>query len=373
MRGLFSADFLESIDLRSDTVTKPSAEMRQAMSEAEVGDDVFGEDPTVKRLEEKGAELLGKEAALYVTSGTQGNLVSLLTHCGRGDGAIVGRNSHILNYEGGGLCALGSIVSIQVDDNAGGDVGNNDVGNNKENNGGDEKSLPSIANLERLLTAKNNVHFAQSTLLCLENTHNRGGGHASSPQEIARRVDWAHGKGLAVHVDGARLFNAAVAQGVAPSALVRDVDSVQVCLSKGLGAPVGSLICASRSFIERARFWRKKVGGGLRQVGIVAAAGLYALERNVDRLAEDHKNAQLIQNILQKGGLRVTEVKRPTNMVYFSARDEASADKLLEACRKKGVFFNKTAPDTFRLVTHLDVSRQQANTAADIIVKEYRP
>jgi threonine aldolase len=358
VRDLSSGDFLELIDLRSDTVTKPSAEMRQAMSEAIVGDDVFGEDPTVKRLEEKGAELLGKEAALYVTSGTQGNLVSLLTHCGRGDGAIVGRGSHILNNEGGGLCALGSIVSMQVDDDS------------DEN----EQGLPSIASLESLLNPKNNVHFAQPTVLCLENTHNREGGHASSPQEIARRVDWAHGheKGLAVHVDGARLFNAAVAQGVAPSALVKDVDSVQICLSKGLGAPMGSLICASRNFVERARFWRKKVGGGLRQVGIVAAAGLYALERNIDRLAEDHENARLIQDILQKGGLRVTEVKRSTNMVYFGTEDEAGADRLLEACRNKGVLFNKTAPSAFRLVTHLDVSRQRAKVAAEIIVKEHR-
>jgi threonine aldolase len=340
--------------------------MYKAIAEAPVGDDVFGEDPTVKRLEEKGAELLGKEAALYVTSGTQGNLVSLLTHCGRGDGAIVGRNSHILNYEGGGLCALGSIVPMQADD------GDGKEDNEDEKN---EKCLPSIADLDRLLNPKNNVHFAQPKVLCLENTHNRGGGHASSPQEIARRVDWAHAceRGLAVHVDGARLFNAAVAQGVAPADLVKNVDSVQICLSKGLGAPMGSLICASRDFIERARFWRKKVGGGLRQVGIVAAAGLYALEHNIDRLAEDHENARLIRDVLQKGGLRVMEVERPTNMVYFAARDEAGADKLLDACQKKGVLFNKTAPDTFRLVTHLNVGRRQAVAAAEIIVGEYRP
>ena len=325
--------------------------MRRVISEAEVGDDVYGEDPTVARLEKKAAELLGKEAALYVTSGTQGNLVSLLTHCGRGEGAIVGKDSHILNNEGGGLCALGGIVAMQVND---------------------RRSLPSVSDLNYLLHPKDNVHFAQARLLCLENTHNRGGGYAASPQEIAERADWAHSHGLAVHVDGARLFNAAVAQNVKPSDLVKEVDSVQICLSKGLGAPMGSLICASRDFVERARFWRKKTGGGLRQAGIVAAAGLYALEHHIDRLAEDHENAKLIKAILEKGGLRVPEVSRPTNMVYFGTPDEASADKLLAACRKRRVIFNKTAPDTFRLVTHLDVTQKQAIVAAEVIVEEYQ-
>ena len=339
------------IDLKSDTVTKPSAEMRRVMSEAEVGDDVYGEDPTVVRLEEMGAQLLGKEAALYVTSGTQGNLVALLTHCNRGEGAILGNDSHIWNYEGGGLAALGGIVPFQVND---------------------AKSLPSIADLNFVLNPTDNVHFAHAKLLCLENTHNRGGGHASSPQEVSERANWAHKHGLAVHVDGARLFNAAAALDVKPSELVKDVDSVQVCLSKALGAPMGSLICASREFVERARFWRKKVGGGLRQVGIVAAAGLHALSHNIGRLREDHENAQMIQEILQKGGLRVIEVQRPTNMVYFATPNEACADKLLEGCRRQGVIFNKTAPDTFRLVTHLDVSREQAIAAAEAIVKEFK-
>jgi threonine aldolase len=339
------------IDLKSDTVTKPSPEMRKAMSEAEVGDDVYGEDPTVARLEKMGAELLGKEAALYVTSGTQGNLVSLLTHCSRGDGAILGKDSHILNYEGGGLAALGGIVPLPVDD---------------------AKSLPSVAELELSLPDASNVHFVQAKLLCLENTHNRGGGHASTPQEIAERADWAHRRGLSVHMDGARLFNASIALGAEPSEFVKNVDSVQICLSKALGAPLGSLICSSGDFVTRARYWRKKVGGGLRQAGIVAAAGLFALSRNVERLAEDHENARLMKDILQKGGLRVLDVKRPTNMVYFGVQDAAEADKLLSACRGRRVIFNKTAADTFRLVTHLDVSREQALTAANIIVEEYR-
>ncbi|GHS89916.1 threonine aldolase [Synergistales bacterium] len=339
------------IDLKSDTVTKPSAAMRKIMSEAEVGDDVYGEDPTVALLERTAAKLLGKEAALYVTSGTQGNLVSLLTHCVRGDGALVGKDCHILNYEGGGLAVLGGIVPLQVDD---------------------AKSLPSIEALELATPAKGNVHYAQAKLLCVENTHNRGGGHASTPQEVALRVEWAHKNGLSVHMDGARLFNATVALGVTPAEMTKGVDSVQICLSKGLGAPMGSLICASRDFIDRARYWRKKVGGGLRQAGIVAAAGLYALENNISRLKDDHDNAALIKDELQKGGLRISEVARPTNMVYFSAKSEAEADKLLAACRTREVIFNKTAPDTFRLATHLDVTREQAETAATVIVEEYR-
>ena len=339
------------IDLKRDTVTKPGLEMRKAMSEAEVGDDVYGEDPTVARLEKTGAELLGKEAALYVTSGTQGNLVSLLTHCSRGDGVLLGRDSHILNYEGGGLSALGGLVPLPVDD---------------------AKSLPSVAELNSALPDAGNVHFVRAKLMCLENTHNRGGGHASTPQEIAERSDWAHGHGLSVHLDGARLFNASAALGVEPSEIAKSVDSVQICLSKGLGAPLGSLICSTGEFVTRARYWRKKVGGGLRQAGIVAAAGLFALERNIGLLAEDHENARLIKKILQEGGLRVIDVKRPTNMVYFGVKDEAEADRLRAACRRRRVIFNKTAPDTFRLVTHLDVSQERGVAAAKIIVEEYR-
>jgi threonine aldolase len=339
------------IDLKSDTITRPGAEMRRAMCEAEVGDDVYGEDPTVRRLEKMGAELLGQEAALYVTSGTQGNLVSLLTHCNRGDGVLVGQEAHMLQYEGGGLAALGGAVPIPMND---------------------EKGLPDIADLERVMKPKGNVHFAYPRLLCLENTHNRAGGHASTPEEISERATWAHDRGLFVHLDGARLFNATVALGVKAADMVKDVDSIQICLSKGLGAPMGSLICASGDFIERARYWRKKVGGGLRQAGIVAAAGIYAFEHNVTRLAEDHENARSMKEILRKGGLRVGDVRRPTNMVYFGTPDEQSADRLLEACRRRQVIFNKTAPDTFRLVTHLNVSREQAIQAAEIIAEEFQ-
>ena len=346
----FSPD-LFPIDLRSDTVTKPNAEMRKVMSEAEVGDDVYGEDPTVNRLEKAAAELLDKEAALYVTSGTQGNLVALLTYCSRGDAVILGLGSHIMCNEGGGLCALGGLVPIPVDDS---------------------KGLPSATDLDRALPPTDNVHLARAKLLCVENTHNRGGGYASSPGEISELTGWARKRGLLVHMDGARLFNASVAMGVKPSELVKDIDSVQICLSKGLGAPIGSLICASSDFIREARFWRKKVGGGMRQAGIVASAGLFAITNNVDRLADDHANARSIAETLKSGGIPVSEVARPTNMVYFGAPDEKSADKLRNACLKRRVFFNKSAPSMFRLVTHLNVSCEQASAAAKIIVEEYR-
>jgi len=321
------------------------------MSEAEVGDDVYGEDPTINRLEKTVAELLGMEAALYVASGTQGNLVSLLTHCSRGDAAIVGLGSHIICNEGGGLCALGGLVPIPVDDS---------------------KGLPSVADLNQALPPTDNVHLARAKLLCVENTHNRCGGYASSPGEISDLTDWAHKRGLLVHMDGARLFNASVAQGIKPSELLKGVDSVQICLSKGLGAPMGSLICASSDFIREARFWRKKVGGGLRQAGIVASAGLFAITKNVDRLADDHANARSIAETLKKGGVQVSEVARPTNMIYFGTSDEKSADRLRDACLKRRVFFNKSAPSMFRLVTHLDVSREQAEAAAKTIIEEYQ-
>ena len=354
VRPLNSESFSPSlfpIDLRSDTVTKPSAEMRKIMSEAEVGDDVYGDDPTVVRLEKLAAELLGKEAALYVTSGTQGNLVALMTHCSHGDGVILGRDSHVMLMEGGGLCALGGMVPVLADDS---------------------KGLPSIAELDRILPKTDNVHLARAKALCVENTHNRCGGYASSLEEVAVLTDWAHERGLIVHMDGARLFNAAVALKVKPSELVKGCDSVQICLSKGLGAPMGSLICGSADFIREARFWRKKLGGGLRQVGIVASAGLFGLSNNISRLADDHANAQLIIDTLREGGVPVLEVARPTNMAYFSVPDEKSAGKLLEACLKRRVIFGKAVSCKFRLVTHMDVSREQAQAAAKIVAEEYR-
>lgn len=335
------------IDLKSDTVTRPSQGMRKAMAEAEVGDDVYHEDPTVHRLEEKGASLTGKEAALYLTSGTMGNIVALLTHCCRGDAAIVGADSHILNYEGGGLAALGGILPLAADDSSG------------------------IIPPEEVVRfcKPSNVHFAPVTLLCLENTHNRCGGLALSPEEMEKTADQARKCGLLVHLDGARVFNAAAAWDVGVDAYGTLVDSVQICLSKGLGAPVGSLLCGTREFVERARFWRKKVGGGLRQAGIIAAAGLYAFEHNLPRLKEDHENAALLGSLLAEGGIEVERNAKPTNMVYFRIPVSVS-ETLPRRCAARGVLFNAAGPGRVRLVTHLDVSREQAAAAAGIILEE---
>ena len=336
------------IDLKSDTVTRPSQAMRQAMFDAEVGDDVYGEDPTVRRLEEKAADLVGMEASLYLTSGTMGNLVSLLTHCGRGEGAVVGRSSHILGNEGGGLAALGSIVPLVADDDSG---------------------LIPESEIRRHCRPSN-VHLAPAKLLCLENTHNSRGGLAISPAQMRPATDAARGLGLSIHLDGARIFNAAVAWKCDVKEFTSQVDSIQMCLSKGLGAPVGSLLCGNKDFIERARHWRKKVGGGMRQAGVIAASGLYALEHNIARLEEDHRNASLMADILSRGGVSVEKSEKPTNMIFFRLHEGKDDYALLQRCSARGVLFGMAAPGRFRLVTHLDVSCEQARRAAEIISEE---
>lgn len=336
------------IDLKSDTVTKPGEEMRKAMYQAEVGDDVYGEDPTVIALEEKAAALTGKEAAIFVVSGTMGNLVSLMSHCTHGDGAILGHKSHIYYYEAGGMSALAGILPLTVDDHEG---------------------IPSLEDIAHWCRPSD-IHFAPARLLCLENTHNKGGGIAVSPSKFRETAQGARELGLAIHLDGARIFNAATAWDVKTDEFTRHVDSVQICLSKGLGAPVGSLICASSDFIETARYWRKKVGGGMRQAGVIAAAGLYALENNIERLAEDHENAFLIAKILEDAGIEVEKSSKSTNMVFFRTSPSLDGDLFLNSCFSKGVQFNSVESGRFRLVTHIDVSREQAEEAAHLIVKE---
>ncbi|HRX25703.1 MAG TPA: low-specificity L-threonine aldolase [Aminivibrio sp.] len=335
------------IDLKSDTVTRPSKAMRQAMAEAEVGDDVYCEDPSVNRLQEKASAMTGKEAALFLPSGTMGNLVAVLTHCGRGDGAILGLNSHIYHYEGGGLAALGGVFPLTADDSSG--------------------LIPSCE-VERNCRPVN-VHFAPAKLLCVENTHNKCGGLALSPAQMKETTDSARNRGLAVHIDGARIFNAAVAWKCDVKEYTALVDSIQFCLSKGLGAPIGSMLCGSAEFIDRARHWRKKVGGGLRQAGIIAAAGLYALENNIGRLADDHGNAAMLASALSAGGLEVEKNPMPTNMVYFHVPEKAGHD-LHERCAARGVLFNGAAGGRIRLVTHIDVTREQVARAAEIILEE---
>jgi len=336
------------IDLRSDTVTKPSAQMRKAMAEAEVGDDVYQEDPTVIELEKLSAEIMGHEAALFVCSGTMGNLVSLLTHCTRGDGAILGINSHIYVNEGGGLSALGGLVPLCVNDDEG---------------------IPKPQDVLSYCRPKN-VHHAPAKLLCLENTHNACGGVAISPEAFSSMVDLAKSKGLSVHLDGARIFNAAIAWEVEPATYARLVDSVQFCLSKGLGAPMGSVICGNKSYIERARHWRKRVGGGLRQAGVVAAAGIVALKGYRD-LANDHEKAKILRDRLANGGVKIAEVSKPTNMVYFEVKDALDVALLAERCKQRGVLFNPT-PKKIRLVTHRDVSFEDVEKAAKVILEELR-
>ncbi len=256
------------IDLRSDTVTLPTPAMRQAMAEAEVGDDVYGEDPTVNRLQQLAASLVGKEAGLFVPSGTMSNLAAVLAHCNRGDEVILGNKSHTYLFEGGGLSALGGVHSCQIPNQPDGTL-----------------ALEDIQNAIR----PNDIHQPPTRLVCLENTHNRCGGVALSPEYTRQVAELARQHNLSLHLDGARLFNAAVAQGVRAKELAGPADSVSICLSKGLSAPVGSVLCGSKEFIQRALRIRKQLGGGMRQAGILAAAGIVALETMVERLADDHR------------------------------------------------------------------------------------
>jgi threonine aldolase len=307
------------VDLRSDTVTQPTPAMRRAMAEAEVGDDVFGDDPTVKRLEEMAAGRLGKEAALFVASGTMGNLVSLLAQCGRGDEVIVGDQAHTYVYEQGGMAALGGIHPRVLRNQPDGTL-----------------------DLDEIVAAirdPNNPHFPKSRLITLENTHNRCGGSPLSVDYMRSVGKLAREHGLLLHLDGARIFNAAIALGVDVKALVADADSLTFCLSKGLAAPVGSVVCGSKPFIAEARRARKVVGGAMRQVGVIAAAGIVALEQMVDRLAEDHANARaLAAGMAELPGIQVEEVPVRTNILYFRiARPDIDAPRLVTRLDECGV------------------------------------
>ncbi len=327
------------IDLRSDTVTQPTPEMREAMARARVGDDVFGEDPTVNELEALAASMLGKEAGLLVTSGTQGNLVSLMAHCNRGDEVIMGHDSHTYNYEQLGAAVLGGIGPRVVPNQPDGTM--------------------RLADIEAAIMP-DNVHFGISRVVSLENTHNRCGGAYLTPEYTDAVADLAHAHGLKLHIDGARIFNAAVAQGVDVKALTRGADSVTFCLSKGLSAPVGSVVVGSASFIKRARRVRKVLGGGMRQAGVIAAAGIVALTQMVDRLAEDHAHARrLAQGLAALPGIEPEPVH--TNIVYFRVRHPFyTAQTLQEALQKQGVGVLALGADRIRAVTHYGI------TAADI-------
>ena len=325
---------MEYVDLRSDTVTKPTPEMREAMAEAEVGDDVYRDDPTVNRLEEVAAEMLGKEAALFVPSGTMGNLVSLLVHCRRGDEVIVGNLSHIYLNEAGGMSALGGIQPCPIQNQADGTLALDDI-------------LASIRSED--------VHHPITRLVCLENTQNICGGVPLTPEYTRQIGDLAHRNDLLLHIDGARIFNSAAAQNVSVKELVQPADSVMFCLSKGLAAPIGSMLVGTQQFIRRARHLRKMLGGGMRQVGIVAAAGLISLEKMTKRLADDHARAKrLADGLRQVEGLMVDQNSPYSNMVYLNLSEAVSvtAQQITQKMKEDGVLVDPENARRFRLVTH---------------------
>ena len=329
------------IDLRSDTVTSPTPAMREAMAKAEVGDDVFDGDPTVVRLEEYAADRFGKEAALFAPSSTQSNLLALLTHCGRGDEYIVGQEAHNYLFEGGGGAALGGLQPQPIPQEIDGTL-----------------DLEKVASLIK----PDDFHYARTRLLSLENTT---WGKVLPEGYFTQAKQLADERGLRMHLDGARIFNASIASGNDVKKLTAEADSISVCLSKGLGAPVGSLLIGSRDFIKEARRWRKMLGGGMRQSGILAAAGLYALENNVERMSEDHQNARRIaEGIQQTTDWRVDPVQ--TNMVFVQVPPE-QISAFVKHCKDHGVLIAGYSPEKIRLVTHLDVSPDDVDRVLETI------
>jgi threonine aldolase len=335
---------MKIIDLRSDTVTKPTPEMRKAIAEAEVGDDVYGEDPTVNRLEALAADILGTEAAIFVSSGTQSNLLAIMSHCERGDEYIVGQTAHTYRLEGGGAAILGSIQPQPLDFEPDGTL-----------------NLENVASVIK----PDDSHFARTRLLCLENTQ---AGKVLPLEYLEQAETFVKQHHLGLHLDGARIFNAAIKLGVSAQDIAQHFDTVSVCLSKGLGAPVGSILCGSKELIKKARRWRKVVGGGMRQAGVLAAAGLIALSRHVDRLAEDHANMQLLAaGLSQIEGISFDPAFVQTNMVFISL-NTGSAEELADYLQQHGILILPRHP--IRLVTHLDVTAVDMVTVIET-VKEF--
>ena len=329
------------IDLRSDTLTNPTQSMRDAMATAEVGDDVFQEDPTVQKLETLSAEIMGKEAALFVPSGCMGNLISILSHCGRGDEILLGDRSHISLYEVGGVAALGGVHPRPLPNKNDGTI--------------------SIDLLKKGIR-HSDIHCPPTRLICLENTHNFCQGSPITPEYMTEVRKIANKFGLKIHLDGARIFNAAVALGVPVAKLTEKVDSVMFCLSKGLSAPVGSLVCGSSEFIVKARKARKMVGGGMRQVGHIAAAGLIAITEQVDRLQEDHDNAKFLASQLSDlDGIEVDVTRIKTNIIFFKLTG-IDGEVLLNQLEQNQIKILMTDADVFRAVLHREVSKEQVQT-----------
>jgi threonine aldolase len=321
-----------TVDLRSDTVTRPTPEMFEAMRTAILGDDVLGDDPTVKELESLGAKMVGKEAAVFVPSGTMSNQIALATHCRPGDAVILEEDAHILYYEGGSPAIIASAMTW---------------------------TLPSYhgavdpADIKRRLL-KRSAHNPETVLLCLENTHNRAGGAILPVDTMAAYRDLADHEGFNIHLDGARVFNAAIALNRPVTDITSQVDSVSVCLSKGLRSPVGSLLCGSRTFIEQARSWRQRLGGGMRQAGILAACGLVSLTKMVDRLADDHRRArELAEHLASLDGLTIDLTRVQTNMVMVATQGPAQA--FAERLSAEGVHFFAVGERRVRLVIHADI------------------
>ena len=342
---------MATIDLRSDTVTKPSAEMRQAMADAEVGDDVYGEDPSINKLQQKAADLLGKEAGLLMASGTMSNLVAALTHCKRGDEIIMGDQAHMFWNESAGASALAG-AQLRLVPN-------------------DPQGRIDLDDLKNAIRPKGNVHMPPTTLICLENTHNRCSGGVLTPDDTKRVADIAHDAGAKVHLDGARLFNASVSLEVPPAALVQDVDDVSFCLSKALSCPVGSILCGSNEFIEGAHKWRKMVGGGMRQAGVLAAAGLVALDNMVERLADDHSNAKrLAEGLANIEGISVDPTSIQTNIVIFEVAESAgNANDVINALADEGVLVTYPGQQSLRMVTHRHISASDIDEALSRVAK----
>lgn len=328
----------EKIDLRSDTLTKPSEGMRKAMANAEVGDDVFGEDPTVNRLQERVAELFNREAALYVPSGTMGNQIGVNVHTRPGQEAIGDANCHIFNFERGMVAKFSGVTPRMIVT---------------------ERGFLSVADVENAL-APNDYHRAPTGLILVENTHNMKGGGVFPVEQLQAVTEFSHTKGIPVHMDGARVFNAATASGKGVAEVTRNVDSLMFCFSKGLGAPVGSMVVSSHDFIDEAKAVRKQLGGGMRQVGILAAACEYALDHNVKRLTEDHAHAQMLCDTLSELGLQTDPVE--TNIVIFSTA-AADASEKVEQLEAKDVLCLALGPSKIRLVTNLNVNEEQIRQA----------
>jgi threonine aldolase len=340
---------MKIIDLRSDTVTHPTAEMRKAMFEAEVGDDVYGEDPSINRLETMAAERTGKESALFTSSGTQSNLIAVLTHTRHGNEIILGSDCHIFINEVGGAAALGGVVTRTLPNDRRGRIDPEEV---------------------KHAIRTRNIHYPETALLCLENTHNRSGGTVLDVEYSKAMCQIGHENGLKMHLDGARIFNAAVALDVPVKKLTADFDSVNFCISKGLSAPVGSLLCGDNDFITRARKVRKMLGGGMRQAGVLAAAGIVALETMVDRLAEDHAHAMLLAKGLAKvNGITVNEIEPPTNIVLFELSPKIAVNHFIEGLEKAGLKVNPRGGNLFRAVTHRMISAGDIREAAEIVAE----